>query len=180
VTVQAVTAQAGWWYAGYIAWLLAGLADFICHRRTDIANTSGVLESSLHLIQICIIGTALVLWLAFVPSLGLVLSIGILVVLHAVAGYTDTRVAYRVREIRPFEQHLHSVLDVAPWIGFVALVVSFDQQVGTGAHNFELRRPMLPVAVWIAILIPGMVFILTPAALELLQAIGAGRRKARA
>ena len=173
-------AQAGWWYAGYIAWLLAGLSDFICHRRTDIANTSGVLESSLHLTQIFIIGTAMFLWLTLAPSFGLVLSIGFLVVLHAVAGYADTRVAYRVREIGPIEQHLHSVLDIAPWIGLAALAVSFHQHADMEANGFGLRRPTLPIAVWIAIVTPSVVLVLVPAVLELVQAISAGRRKARA
>jgi len=173
-------AQAGWWYAAYIAWLLAGFADFICHRRTDIANTSGTLESILHLIQVVIIGTALFLWLTFAPSFGLVFSIGFLVALHAVAGYTDTRVAYRVREIRPIEQHLHSVLDIAPWIGFAALAVGFQQQADMDANNFELRRPTLPIAVWVAIVTPSVVLVLVPAVLELVQAVSAGRRKAHA
>jgi hypothetical protein len=158
-------------------WLLAGLADFICHRRTDIANTSGVLESSLHLVQVFVIGTVMVLWLSFAPSPGLILFTGFLVVLHTVAGYADTRVAYRVREIRPLEQHLHSVLDLAPWVGFVALVVGFRQQAGAGASGFEMRQPPLPVAFWLATLLPGVVFVLTPAVLELLKAVGATRRR---
>jgi hypothetical protein len=48
------------------------------------------------------------------------------------------------------------------------------------AGNFELRRPMLPIAVWAAVLMPGAVLVLMPALLELLEAISAARRRATA
>jgi hypothetical protein len=37
-------------------WLLAGLADYLCHRATNIETTSGVRESMLHLVQFGLVG----------------------------------------------------------------------------------------------------------------------------
>jgi hypothetical protein len=37
-------------------WLLAGVADWACHRRTDIAHTSGTKESLLHMLMIGQVG----------------------------------------------------------------------------------------------------------------------------
>ncbi len=47
----------------YPLWLIAGAADLWCHRRTDIRHTSGVVESTLHLAQLGVIGVAAGLFL---------------------------------------------------------------------------------------------------------------------
>lgn len=47
------------WHALYLLWLLAGTADFLLHRRSGIEATSGLRESSLHLVQIALLGTCL-------------------------------------------------------------------------------------------------------------------------
>ena len=48
-------------------WLLAGLADWLCHRTAHIECTSGVFESVLHLVQFALVGLPLlaVLFLYF-------------------------------------------------------------------------------------------------------------------
>ena len=52
-------------YAGYLLWLLAGCVDFHCHRRTDLPHTSGVAESTTHLLELALLGAAVVAWLVF-------------------------------------------------------------------------------------------------------------------
>jgi hypothetical protein len=37
-------------------WLLAGVADWACHRRTGLERTTGVKESLLHLLMIAQVG----------------------------------------------------------------------------------------------------------------------------
>lgn len=95
--------------------------DFWLHRASSIESTSGVPESRLHLAQIAILGVATVLWLGFRASLGLFSILAALVFLHAITGYWDTRVAYPMRAIRPLEQHVHSILDLAPWVAIGAV-----------------------------------------------------------
>ena len=49
------------WWLGYALWLLAGLADFHCHRRAGLTVTSGVTEARVHLVQIGLLGLATIL-----------------------------------------------------------------------------------------------------------------------
>ncbi|MBN8768995.1 MAG: hypothetical protein J0I01_12465 [Stenotrophomonas nitritireducens] len=51
---------AAWAYAGYLRWLLAGCADFACHRRSDLPHTSGLPESLLHVLQMAPMGALVV------------------------------------------------------------------------------------------------------------------------
>ena len=39
------------WYGLFPVWLIAGFADYLCHRKSDIGRTSGFRESLLHLLQ---------------------------------------------------------------------------------------------------------------------------------
>ena len=48
-------------------------------------------------------------------TLSLVTFLALLVLAHAIAGYFDT-VSADGRRISPAEQHVHSVLDAAPWV----------------------------------------------------------------
>lgn len=45
----------------YPVWLLAGAADYMCHRRTDITHTSGATEAWLQAAQLLCIGAILLL-----------------------------------------------------------------------------------------------------------------------
>lgn len=126
-------------------------------------------EARLHLVQIGLLGVATILVLAFRPGWGLTGAVGILVVAHAVVAYFDTRTAYGVRPITPFEQHVHSILDLAPWI---ALGVLATQHVDDGMGlDLSLRTPALPVALWLAVLLPAAMCCALPAALELWASI---------
>ena len=152
-------------YAAYIAWLVAGLCDFLCHRHTDLPHTSGVRESGLHLLQLAVIGGGIVLALAFEPSAMLAGTLCFLVLAHTVFGYLDTRSAFPKRVILPVEQHVHSVLDMAPLIAlFLWLVVHWPSIADGG--GFELRQPALPAVTWLAMLAPAALLCALPAALE--------------
>lgn len=158
--------MSAWWlaYAGYLVWLSAGALDFACHRRTDLPHTSGLGESSLHLLQLALCGGALVIGMAFVPGRMVVAILAAMVVAHAVAGYLDTRHAYPRRPIRPFEQHVHSVLDMAPPIALGLLIASaWPLDAGWA---LTLRNPPLPWWVWALVLVPAVALCGAPALLE--------------
>lgn len=163
-------------YGGYLAWLLAGTGDFACHRRTDLPTTSGVTESFAHLLQLAILGAAIVLGLAFETGRAMLVVLCALVVAHAVIGYLDTRIAFaRRRVILPIEQHLHSVLDIAPFVAFGTVLGHSWQDLASGDWSVALRDPPLPIAVWIAVIFPAAVLCVTPALMEFVAASNARR-----
>ena len=154
-------------YGGYLVWLLAGLGDFLRHRRTDLPHTSGVAESLSHLVQLALLALAIVTGLAFEMGRAIALSLFVLVALHAAVGYWDTRIAFdRRRVVAPLEQHIHSVLDMAPWIAFAWGVATTWPAAASAGWEIALRRPALPLATWLAVLLPAAVLSVAPALLE--------------
>ena len=154
-------------YGAYLAWLLAGLADFILHWRSDLRHTSGVAESASHLVQLALLGAGIVLALAFAPGAVLASVLALLVLAHACVGYLDSRIAFRRRRtLFPVEQHVHSILDMAPLIALgLWLWWNWPAAVAPGALP-ALREPALPVAAWTWVLGPAVLLCVLPALLE--------------
>ena len=153
-------AVVAWAYAGYLFWLGAGWLDFAEHRLGGLPHASGLAESRLHGVQLALLGAAATAWLAFAPSLALQAALAMLVVAHAVTGYADTRVADRRRHIGPREQHLHSILDMAPWFA-LCLVVIFEGGQGRDA-GWTLQALAAPPALWLAVLLPPLPLCVLP------------------
>jgi hypothetical protein len=154
-------------YCGYLLWLGVGLGDFICHRRTDLPYTSGVAESATHLIQLALLAMAVVIALAYQLGRTSALLLSALVLAHAAVGYIDTRIAFaRHRVLLPAEQHIHSVLDMAPVIGLAWIVISTWPAAIDAGWQLDARRPALPRAAWVAALIPPVLLCVLPALLE--------------
>ena len=161
-------------YCAYLAWLAAGLGDFLCHWRTDLPHTSGVAESITHLLQLALLAIAVILGLAFEVGPISALLLLALVIAHAVVGYIDTAIAFRTRRmVKPVEQHLHSVLDMAPVVGFAWLLITTWPAAMDARWALQSRQPMLPVAVWLAMLAPPVVLCVVPALLEFRAALAA-------
>ncbi|MDR0182170.1 hypothetical protein [Lysobacter arvi] len=159
----------------YWVWTIAGCLDFACHRATNLPATSGVAESRLHLVQLALCGAGVVMWLVFAPTAGLALALAAIVLVHALAGYRDTRTAFRAgRTILPVEQHLHSVLDLAPWIALGA-TAWIAWRAPTTQWSFNLRQPPLPMATWAMVLAPALLLCVVPALLELRDALRVAR-----
>lgn len=164
-------------YCGYLVWLAVGLGDFICHWRTDLRYTSGIAESATHLVQLALLGAAVVLVLAFEAGRSMVLLMLALVLAHAVVGYLDTRIAFgRRRVLLPVEQHIHSVLDMAPIIAFAWIVISTWPAAINGGWPLEPRRPLPSTAVWLAVLIPPALLCAIPALVEFRAAWRVGHK----
>jgi hypothetical protein len=166
-------------YGGYLLWLLAGAADFLCHRRTDLPHTSGLGESRMHLLQLAVVGSGLVLWLALAPSLALLSIELLLVIAHAVFGYLDTRQAFGRRVISPIEQHVHSILDMAPIIAFGLLLGSEWSTAWQRGWALAPRQPPFAPAVWVLVLAPALLLCVLPALLEFRAAWSARGREIR-
>jgi hypothetical protein len=103
-------------------WLVAGFADWLCHRATKIQSTSGVKESAIHLLMFA---------QAAIPLLaGMFLEINVLVILvmivafliHEITAMWDVSYAVTARRVSPIEQHIHSFLEIIPLMAIVCAV----------------------------------------------------------
>lgn len=155
-------------YAAYLGRLGFGLADFIIHRRAALPQTSGVRESALHGVQIFFVGIGVLVWAVFESSWAVAALLGGLAVLHAVAAYADTMVADATRHVAPVEQHVHSVLDIAPW-GFAAFTAF------TAEPTWALTWDSKPISVWAALILPPVPLVLMPWVAEFRAAVLANR-----
>ncbi len=160
-------------YTGYLAWLAAGSVDFMQHWRTDLPHTSGLRESAWHAAQIGLLGTGVLAWLAFAPGLGLLLLLAVLAAIHAVCGWLDTLTAFEVRSIPPLEQHVHSVLDMAPWIALATIILGQGGQAR--AAGWAIAWEPAPPVLWLAALLPALVLCVLPWLLEFAAALRARR-----
>lgn len=166
-------AAGGFALAAYLLWLGAGCADFACHRRADLPHTSGLAESLLHGLQLALIGSGVAVFLLFEVAPATLTALAALVVAHALAGYADTRVAFAARRIRPLEQHVHSVLDMGPWIALAWIAIAHWPAWRDAGWAWPPLRDPVPVAAWIAALAPALILCVVPAALELRAALAA-------
>jgi hypothetical protein len=109
------------WYALFPVWLLAGLADYLCHRATHIERTSGLRESLLHLLQAVELGVPLLcaLLLEITPLVLMIMAVCVLA--HTATALWDVAYADPRRDVPPLEQHIHSYLEIIPMVA-VALV----------------------------------------------------------
>lgn len=135
-------------YLGFLFWISAGLADFALHKRSDLAHTSGLRESAFHLAQLAIVGLAVAAWWALQPTWGAWWLAAVPVALHALIGYADTRSAWGKRAITPLEQHVHSVLDAAPWLflGWYASAIP-----GSAGHAIDWQPRSWWLWAWIGL-----------------------------
>jgi hypothetical protein len=105
------------------AWLLAGFGDWFCHRRTSIERTSGPPESALHLLLYLLIAVPIVLGLFLEIDALLLGLMAACVLAHTAVSLWDTSVAQPRRYIAPFEQHIHSYLEMLPLFALALVFV---------------------------------------------------------
>lgn len=133
-------------------WLLAGLADYFCHRAAHIERTSGVAETLLHLLQFALVGVPLLaaLFLEVNAAVLLIMLAGL--VLHQAAAIWDVRYANATRRVAPAEQHVHGVLEMAPAIATAVVGIlnwaDFLSLFGIGAAGFGLELKHAPLPGW--------------------------------
>jgi hypothetical protein len=154
----------------YALWLAAGSLDFHFHRRTNLPQTSGLDESALHGVQLVLIGSGVLAWLLLENTWSLATLLAVLVIAHAVAGYFDTVSADGRRRISPAEQHVHSVLDAAPWVLLAWVGWHAQPRWSLTVAPAAGRTTTLPV-------LPALGVVVLPWVWELLQCVRAGRRR---
>ena len=130
-------------YAVVPLWIGAGLADWMCHRRTRIEETSGVEESAIHLLMMSEAGVP--------AALGLFLEVNAFVLgatlaafgLHQATAVWDVAYTDGRRRITPTEQHVHGLLEQVPAMATAFLLaLHWDQAkalLAPGAEGPRLR-----------------------------------------
>jgi hypothetical protein len=124
-------------------WLGAGLADWYLHRRTRIQDTAGPRESALHLLMFAETGVPVLLGLFCEIDAAVLLSAYSAIGVHSATAYWDQIYAEDRRRVSPFEQHIHSLLEVSPIMaGLLLTALHWDQALalaGRGRPQFAIR-----------------------------------------
>jgi hypothetical protein len=162
------------------AWLAAGLADWACHRRTDLAHTSGIKESLLHLLMVVEVGLG-VLAAAFLEiTSAVLLLLLVLFALHALTSHWDLHYASGRRHVGPFEQTAHAYLEGLPLVACALLVASywprFTALFGVGGApdwRWAWKADPLPPATTVVLLVATAIFGFAPFAEELYRSLQA-------
>jgi hypothetical protein len=162
-------------------WLAAGFADWLCHRHSNIATTSGPKESVLHLLQFVEMGVP-VLAALFLEINALIIAIMIVcLILHEATAIWDVHYASATREVTAIEQHVHSFLEMLPLMGLLMIIVLHWQQFlalfGASAEpaRFDLvwKSEPLPIGYIAAVLLAVLAFELLPYLEELIRGLRA-------
>lgn len=169
-------------YAVIPAWLCAGFADWACHRATDIEVTGGTKESLLHVAQLSEVGLPLLLAL-FLEINALVIALMIVgLALHQATAMWDVHWANATRTIPPIEQHVHSVLEMAPVMVFAGFAILnwpavVDLTQGRLSLTLGLKEPPLPVAYLTGLMLAVIAMGMVPYGEELLRCLRAARSR---
>lgn len=164
-------------------WTIAGVADYLWHRRTKIETTSGVEESFTHLLMMVEMAPSVLAGL-FLETNATTLAIMIASFLvHQATAVWDVAYTAKRRLIPTGEQHTHSFLEMVPFcIASFAICTHWDEFLsllgkGTERPKFRLtlRRPPLPP--WRTAGIVGLLgaSVVVPHVEELLRCWKAGR-----
>jgi hypothetical protein len=141
-------------------WLLAGLCDYLCHRATHIASTSGSKESFIHLLMFVELGLPLLAAIFLEVNALIIAFMIIMFLLHEVTAFWDVSYAVSRRRVTPLEQHVHSFLEIVPLLGLTLIAArhwpQFLALFGVGAESARLslgwKSEPLPPAYVVAVL----------------------------
>lgn len=165
-------------------WVVAGLTDYFLHRRTRIETTSGTKESVLHILQLGEAGIPVIVALLFEIN-ALVISVMLVaLIIHEATALWDVIYAHTRRYISPWEQHVHSFLEVLPIMAVSFVTVLYWNQflallgLGTEAPRFlfEPKTSPVPSAYLVTLFGSIALFIVIPYGEELWRCISTARR----
>ena len=155
-------------------WILAGLADWWCHRRTAIERTSGLRENLFHWLLFAEAGVALGAVAVLEVNAALLLLVAVAFLVHELTTFVELRYTVPRREVAPLEQMIHSFMEILP-LGLLGLlaVMGWGQLTLTegGRSDFALRmtREPWPPAYLLAVAGAVLLFNVLPLAEEALR-----------
>lgn len=158
-------------------WLAAGFSDYLCHRASNIEITSGYKESLIHLLMFSEVALPLLAAIFFeINALVIALMIAGFIA-HQLTALWDVSFASDKRYVSPFEQQIHSLLEILPLAGMLIVIIlnwpQFLSLWGLGAEaprfQFVLKPDPLPWSYVTAFLSAVLVFELLPYLEELVR-----------
>ena len=169
-------------------WLVAGFADYLCHRASHIATTSGPKESLIHLLMLTEIGIAVTAAMTFEINAAVIVLMIIVWAAHEATAVWDVTFAHHKREVTPIEQWVHGYLGVLPLLSLLMVIVLHWSQflalfrLGTEAPRFDIvwKDPPLPWGYVLPIISATVLFEVLPYVEELARGVRARLRPRRA
>jgi hypothetical protein len=95
-------------------WLTAGVADWACHRATNIETTTGSRESLMDLLMLSEAAVPVLAGLFLEIASPVIALMIVSFLLHDMTALWDVSYALTLREVKPIEQHVHSFLAMVP------------------------------------------------------------------
>ena len=166
-------------YVVFPLWVASGLADWACHARSGIAVTSGLKENMLHWLMYAEIGVGMAV-VAFFEIDAAVLAIVLAVfIVHELTVYWDLDYSTMRRDVGPFEQMVHSFLELLPLASFLLLATIAWQSGALGDWQLRLKQQPWPMAYMMGALAASVLFNALPLLQEMVSCLLAGRRSSR-
>jgi hypothetical protein len=126
-------------------WILAGLADWWCHRRTAIERTSGLRENLFHWLLFAQAGVALLGVAVLEVNAALLLLVIVAFLAHELTTFVELRYTVPRREVRPLEQMVHRFMEILPLLLLALLaVIGWENVFGGAPQAFALRARPAP------------------------------------
>jgi hypothetical protein len=162
-------------------WLGAGFADWCCHRGSHIETTTGAKESLIHLLMFLEVGAPLLAGIFLEINAGTMILMVAMFFLHEATALWDVTYATTARRVTPFEQHVHSFLELMPLLAIACVLVAHWGQAmalfGVGAEHarftVELKAAPLPAAYTAALFSAVFFFEIIPYLEELVRGLRA-------
>ncbi len=123
-------------------WQMAGIADWICHRATNIEGTTGAKESLMHLLMLAEVSIPVLAGFYLEITAPVAALMILAFVLHDATALWDVSYAVTRREVTPIEQHVHSFLEMVPLMAISFITVlhwpQFSALFGVGRESADL------------------------------------------
>ena len=104
-------------------WVAVGFADWACHRRTAIALTSGLKENLLHWLMFFELGVGIAAVALLEINAAVLLIVLAVFLLHQLTVYWDLHYSTLLRDVGPFEQMVHSFMEILPLLSLALLAL---------------------------------------------------------
>ena len=151
-------------------WILAGLADWACHRRTRIEATTGLRENLFHWAQFLQVGVAVLALLLLEINLAALSLLAVLFLTHELTTWIELRMVAGRREISPVEQMVHSFMEILPLAAWFLLAAAYFGEARPGADpgrwKWEWKAEPLPVAYLVGVFVAVLALNVLPLAQE--------------
>lgn len=118
-------------------WVLAGLADWWCHRCTSIESTTGVRESVFHLVMFTQMALGGVAALLLEINMAILVFLWVIFLLHELTTWLELRWVVSKRDVRASEQMVHSFLELLPLFALIGLSALHAEAFGLWSHPEE-------------------------------------------